>query len=148
MAKNTTWDHHLTLVLSRLMSCNRLLDVHEKTCSVSFVHWQGQMTVCDSPSTLTDTMSTLDSKGVALTKESMVIFSSWTSWTWTFNHIACSIEIVCCPNANSDIISLERDHLALLEANCWFIYALASQQKSNIAKCCSDKVEQACFNPF
>ena len=45
------------------------------------------------PSALTHTMSTLDSKGVALTKARMVLLPLWKSWTWTFNFLAYSIGI-------------------------------------------------------
>ena len=36
MAKNTTWDHHLTLFLFRLMSCIRLLQEHDNK-SIQFL---------------------------------------------------------------------------------------------------------------
>ena len=57
----------MTFVSFKLTQCNRLLQALR-------IHWQGQIKVCDSLSTLTNTMVMVDSKGFALNKARMVIF--------------------------------------------------------------------------
>ena len=112
----------------------------------SFLYqWLGQMAVCDSPSMLKTTLSKLDPKGLALTKARMIVYSSWSLWPWAFNFLACTIEIIYCSNTRSVFFSSEKDHLALLKANCWFIFELTSQQKSKIAKCLSVKTKLHCL---
>ena len=132
--------------LSRLTLCNRLMQVYcnksvQSCLSTCRVKW-----LCVTVHHLClITKSKLDSKDLALTKASVVISPSWTSWT--FNFLSCSTAIICYPNAKSDYLSLKCNHLAIVEANCWFIYiyALPSQQKTNITKCLSGKTKLNCL---
>lgn len=60
-------------------------------CLVLFVYWQGQMTVGESLWTLTNTMTTLDSKGTYQGKYSHFLLMDILSLN--FNFLACIIEI-------------------------------------------------------
>ena len=101
------------------MLCNILLQVHGRKSVQSFVSNDKDKWKCEGPSTLTSTMSMLDSKGLYLPGEECT-FPSQKSWTWTFNLLPCSIVIVCCTNAKSDNFYIERNHQAILDAYCWF----------------------------
>jgi hypothetical protein len=76
--------------------------------------------VCDRPSIFTNTMSILDSKGLALIWARMVIFTCGNLEGEPYI-LAFSIQIVSCPNATFGSFSLHKVHLALLAANCWYI---------------------------
>ena len=139
MAKNTTWDHHLTLFCQGWHCAKDCCKSMATNLSGLFWPLAGTNDCVWQASIETSTMPTLDSKYLALPKTRMIISTFMTSWTRKFNLLDCSIEILCSHNAKPYKFSIEQDHWALLEANCWFIYALTSQQKSYIAKCFSDK---------
>ena len=67
-------------------------------------------------------------------------FSFWTCCTWNLQFLACCIVKVCCTKEKSDHYSITNKNFALLWANCWLMYALTSQQGSNICWCISDKI--------
>jgi hypothetical protein len=74
------------------------------------------MIVCDSPSTMTYTMPTLDSKGLALNKANTVTFSSCDILNFNIQ-ISCLLHRGCVLfNPKSDLFSFEQDYLAILEA--------------------------------
>ena len=45
----------------------------------------------------------------------MIIFSFHHLEPESFDFLACSVVIVCCPNERTDIVSIEHNHLASFE---------------------------------
>ena len=101
------------ILLSRLMPCNRLLQDHGDKSAQSYLfnskdkwlwvtvhqHWF----IPYQPWT---------PKALHLPGQEW-IFPLMDILNWTFNFLACSIEIVCYPNTKPDIFSLEQDQFIL-----------------------------------
>ena len=96
--------------------------------------------LCVAPSTMTNTKSTLDFKGLALSRQERhfsLVHTLYLNLQFPGLLHRDSILSPC----KSDKFFLEQDHLALLQTIGWFIHALISQQKSNIAKCPLEKMQ-------